>query len=72
MNFFQFTNLGNANGTGSGPAFQPGGWTATTDGAIWISTGSATPVLNTQDLNFQLDYRSTPTSPWVTLTGRTC
>ena len=44
-NFFQFTNLGNAKRDGSGPAFQPGGWTATTDGAIWISTGGATPVL---------------------------
>ena len=51
------------------PGLPAGGWTATTDGAIWISTGGATPVLNTQDLNFQLDYRSTPTSPWVTLTG---
>ncbi len=69
MNFFQFGSWGNADGDGSGPAFQPGGWTATTDGAIWISTGGATPVLNTQDLNFQLDYRSTPTSSWVTLTG---
>jgi hypothetical protein len=69
MNFFQFTNYDNGNGDGSGSAFQSGGWDATTDGAIWISTGGATPVLNTQDLNFQLDYRSTPTSPWVTLTG---
>ena len=69
MNFFQFTNGGNGNGDGSGSAFQSGGWNATTDGAIWISTGGATPVLNTQDLNFQLDYRSTPTSAWITLTG---
>ena len=26
-------------------------------------------MLNVQDLNFQLDYRSTPTSPWTTITG---
>ena len=69
MNFFQFGNGGNGAGDGSGPAFQAGGWNATTDGAIWISTGGATPVLNTQDLNFQLNYRSTPKSPWITLTG---
>jgi hypothetical protein len=69
MNFFEFGNWGNADGDGSGPAFQPGGWNATTDGAIWISTGGATPVLNTEDLNFQLDYRSTPASPWIKLTG---
>ena len=69
MNFFQFTNGDNGNGDGSGSAFQSGGWNATTDGAIWISTGGATPILNTQDLNFQLDYRSTPTSAWITLTG---
>ena len=41
MNFFQFTNWGNGGGDGSGPAFQTGGWTATTDGAIWISTGGS-------------------------------
>ena len=69
MNYFQFDNWDNGNGDGSGPAFQPGGWNATTDGAIWISTGGSTPVLNTQDLNFQLDYRSTPTSPWIAITG---
>ena len=39
MNFFQFTNGDNGNGDGSGSAFQTGGWNATTDGAIWISTG---------------------------------
>ena len=69
MNYFTFENTDNGNGDGSGPAFQPGGWNATTSGAIWISKGGATPVLNTQDLNFELDYRSTPTSPWVNLTG---
>ena len=69
MNFFEFGNWDNGGGNGSGLAFQSGGWSATTNGAIWISTGGATPVLNTQDLNFQLDYRSTPTSHWVTLTG---
>ena len=69
MNYFQFDNWDNGNGDGSGPAFQPGGWNATTDGGIWISTGGSTPVLNTQDLNFQLNYRSTPTSPWIAITG---
>ena len=69
MNYFTFENTENGNEDGSGPAFQPGGWNATSDGAIWISTGGATPLLNTQDLNFELDYRSTPTSPWVNLTA---
>ena len=69
MNYFQFDNWDNGNGDGSGPAFQPGGWNATTSGGIWISTGGNTPVLNTQDLNFQLNYRSTPTSPWIAITG---
>ena len=69
MNYFVFENTENGNEDGSGPGFQPGGWNATTSGAIWISTGGATPVLNTQDLNFELDYRSTPTSPWIDLTG---
>jgi hypothetical protein len=64
MNYFYFENVDN-DGSGS----DPGGWAATTEGALWISTGGATPVLNTQDLNFQLDYRSTPTSPWTTITG---
>ena len=50
------------------PAFAPGGWTATTQGALWIDKGSG-PVINTQDLNIRLDYRSTPTSPWITVTG---
>ena len=41
MNYFEFDNWDNGGGDGSGPAFQPGGWTATTSGAIWISTGGA-------------------------------
>ena len=68
MNYFQLSNWGNGGGDGGGPAFQAGGWTATTGGAIWISSGGNSPVLDTQDLNFQLDYRSTPTLPWVILT----
>ena len=52
-----------------GAAFQPGGWTATTNGALWIATGGGPPVLNTQDLNFELDYRATPTSAWITVTN---
>ena len=46
MNYFQFENWDNGGGDGSGAAFQPGGWTATTSGAIWISTGGTTPVLS--------------------------
>ena len=57
MNYFQMENWDNGGGDGSGPAFQPGGWTATTGGAIWISTGGTTPTLNEHDLNFQLNYR---------------
>jgi hypothetical protein len=69
MNYFTFSNWENGGGVGSGPAFQPGGWTATTDGAIWTKAANGTYELNWQDLNFQLDFRLTPTSPWVTLTG---
>ena len=68
MNFFQFTNY-----NGDGGPVDTGNWQLPRPhGApIWISTGAGAyePVLNTQDLNFELDYRSTPTSPWVTLTG---
>ncbi len=71
MSYFEFENQDNGGGDGSGPAFQAGGWNATTDGALWISTGGATPVLNTQDLNFELDFRLTPTSPWTVVTN-TC
>ena len=66
MNYFYFENT-----DCGGPAFLDGGWDATTEGAVWISTGGTTPVLNTQDLNFELDYRSTPTSPWTVITN-TC
>ena len=41
----------------------------TTNGALWIATGGGPPVLNTQDLNFELDYRATPTSAWITVTN---
>jgi hypothetical protein len=73
MNYFSLTNWGQSGGDsdGYGPAFQPGGWNATTDGALWISTGGATPVLNTHDVNFELDFRLTPTSPWTVITN-TC
>ena len=69
MNFFQFTNTDNGGGDGSGAAFQTGGWDATTAGAIWISTGGSTPVLNWQDVNFEVDYRATPTSAWTVITN---
>jgi hypothetical protein len=65
MNYFQFTNWDNS---GTGPAWQDGGWTATTEGAIWMKNGS-TYELNWHDVNFRLDYRHTPTDPWTTITG---
>jgi hypothetical protein len=46
----------------------PTGPAATTDGAIWMKNGN-TYELNWHDLNFRLDFRSTPSSPWVTITG---
>jgi hypothetical protein len=69
MYFIQLTNAGNGHGDGSGPAFQPGGWTATTNGALWIKTGSAAPILNTQDVCLQLDFRTASAAPWTTITG---
>ena len=72
MNYFELSNWDNGEGSGVGPAWVlPTGPTATTDGAIWISTGGTTPVLNTQDLNFELDFRLTPTSAWTVITN-TC
>jgi hypothetical protein len=68
MSFIRLTNYGNGGG-GLGPAFQPGGWTATTNGALWIKTGSGDPVLNTQDVSFQLDFRTSSSQPWTTITG---
>ena len=68
MNEFNLDNTNYPTGN-NGAAFQAGGWTATTEGALWIKTGSGSPVLNTQDLNFELDYRATPTSAWITITN---
>jgi hypothetical protein len=68
MNYFDCNNWDNGGGDGSGPAFQPGGWTATTDGALWTRTGS-TYALNAQDVNMRLDFRLSPTSPWQTVTN---
>jgi hypothetical protein len=67
MNYFQFSNWDNGGGNWLGPDFTDPN--ATTDGALWIKTGSAAPVWLAQDVNFRLDYRSTPSSPWVTITG---
>ena len=60
MNEFYLGNVNYPTGS-NGAAFQAGGWTATTEGAIWIKTGSDPPVINAQDLNLELDFRTTPT-----------
>ena len=69
MNEFALSNCEYAINPSVNPAFAPGGWTATTNGALWIATAGGTPVINTQDLNLQLDYRPTPTSAWIQVTG---
>jgi hypothetical protein len=69
MNVFFLGNDEYSRDPAVNPAFAPGGWTATTHGAIWMATTGGSPVINTQDLNIQLDFRSTPTSPWITVTG---
>ena len=46
----------------------PTGPTATTDGGIWIKTGS-TYELNWQDVNIELDFRTAPGQPSVVITN---
>ena len=56
-------------GYGLGPSFNlPTGPTATTDGAIWVKTGS-TYALNTQDVNIALDFRTAVGQPVVVITN---
>jgi hypothetical protein len=59
--YFQFSNWDNGGGVGSGPAWVlPTGPTATTDGAIWVKTGS-TYALNREDFNAEIDFRDLST-----------
>ena len=65
--YFLFTNLDDG---GLHPSENPNftNPNATTDGALWIKTGTAAPVWLSQDVNLRLDWRPTPTSPWTTIT----
>ncbi len=65
--YFLFTNLDNG---GLHPTQDPNftNPNATTDGALWIKTGTPAPVWLSQDVNLRLDWRPTPTSPWTTIT----
>ena len=56
-------------GTAAERRSRPAAGTPRPTGRFGFPPAAPTPVLDTQDLNFQLDYRSTPTSPWITLTG---
>ena len=64
--YFVFTNWDNGDYNSQGPNFTSP--TATTDGALWIKTGSGAPVWLSQDVNMQLNWRPTPTSAWTTIT----
>jgi hypothetical protein len=68
--YFALSNWDNGGGNppGVGPAWVlPTGPTATTDGAIWVKTGS-TYALNTQDVNIALDFRTAPGQPTILIT----
>ena len=43
-------------------------YTATSGGAMWLKTGTAPPVLLSEDVNMQLDWRPNSNSPWTTIT----
>ncbi len=68
--YFFLSNWNNGGGGyGLGPSFNlPTGPTATTDGAIWVKTGS-TYALNTQDVNIELDFRPAPDQAPVLITN---
>jgi hypothetical protein len=70
--FFWLQNIGNGgNGASSGPSFTlPGGPFATSDGALWVKTGS-TYALNVQDVNLECDFRTAPDQPTTVITN-TC
>ena len=70
--YFFLSNWDNGGGGyGLGPSFNlPTGPTATTDGAIWVKTGS-TYALNTADVNIALDFRTAPGQPTILITD-TC
>ncbi len=60
--YFELSNWDNGGGGyGQGPSFNlPTGPTATTDGGIWIKTGS-TYELNWKDVNIEVDFRDLAT-----------
>ncbi len=70
--YLVFSNWDNGGGGyGIGPSFNlPTGPTATTDGGIWVKTGSSY-ALNTQDVNIELDFRTAPDQPTNVITN-TC
>ena len=68
--FFELRNDGNGGGgASSGPSFTlPTGPTATSDGAIWVRTGS-TYALNEQDVNIECDFRTAPDQPTTVISN---
>jgi hypothetical protein len=70
--YFQLTNWDNGGGGyGIGPSFNlPTGPTATTDGGIWVKTGSSY-ALSVNDVNIEVDFRTAPDQPTNVITN-TC
>ena len=65
--YFIFANQDNGGWLSSGgPNFTSP--TATTQGALWIKTGSAAPVWMDQDVNMSLYWRPNSTSAWTQMT----
>ena len=62
--YFPFCNWDN-----SGAAFGSGGWNATTDGAIWLKSGSSYVLDTTVDVNAELDFRTASNQPWTVITN---
>ena len=68
--YFQFDNWGNGGDDNStGPAWVlPTGPTATTDGAIWIKTGSTYELDANQDFNAEIDFKESFAAAPVVIT----
>ncbi len=64
--YFIMSNWDNGYYNWQGPNFTNPN--ATTDGALWIQTGTAAPVWLDQDVNLRLDWRPNSGAAWTTIT----
>ena len=68
--YFVFSNQDNGslyvNGYGGSPNYDS--YTATSGGAMWLKTGTPPPVLLSEDVNMELDWRPNSSSSWTMIT----